>query len=152
MGRSMHSTVYVQNKSLHQNLNNITPEESFTRVKHEIEHFRIFGCQCIFMHQKRRSPSYTLQGEKIHLWYNNESLKTFQINIPGQRQIETSRDVSLEEEINFQRSIESQMEIDSETIPSPPLVVQRETTIIPADLVAPVDISKDTVVGHKMPS
>jgi hypothetical protein len=65
-------------------------------------------------------------------------LKTFQIYIPGQRQIETSRDVVLEEEITFQRSRESQMEIDSETILSPPSTVQRETNIIPADPVAPL--------------
>jgi hypothetical protein len=32
----------------------------------------------------------------------NESSKTFQIDIPGQRQIETSRDISLKEEIVFQ--------------------------------------------------
>jgi hypothetical protein len=31
----------------------------------------------------------------------NESSKTFQIDIPGQRQIETRRDVSLEEETVF---------------------------------------------------
>jgi hypothetical protein len=37
MGRSMHDTVYVQNKSLHQTLKNITPKETFTKVKPEIE-------------------------------------------------------------------------------------------------------------------
>jgi hypothetical protein len=31
---------YVQNKSLHQTLKNITPEEVFTRIKPDIEHFR----------------------------------------------------------------------------------------------------------------
>jgi hypothetical protein len=72
MGRSMHETTYVQNKSFHQILKNITPEE-----------------------------------------------------------------------IAFQRSRESQMEIDSETIPSPPSTVQRETNIIPADPVAPVKMFKD---------
>jgi hypothetical protein len=83
---------------------------------------------------------------------NSESSKTFQIYIPGQRKIETSRDVVLEEEIAFQRSKESQMEIDSETIPSPPSTFQRETDIIPADPVAPVDMSRDIAVGHKRPA
>jgi hypothetical protein len=64
-------------------------------------------------------------------------------------QIETSKDVVLEEEIAFQRSKESQMEIDSETIPSPPSAVQRETDIIPADPVAPIDMFRDIAVGHK---
>jgi hypothetical protein len=38
------------------------------------------------------------------------------------------------------------MEIDSETIPSPPSIVQRETYIISANPVAPVDISRDIAV------
>jgi hypothetical protein len=82
----------------------------------------------------------------------SESSKTYQIYIPGQRQIETSRDVSFEEEIACQRSRESQMEIDSETIPSPPSAVQRETNIIPSDPVAPVDMPRDIAVGHKRPA
>jgi hypothetical protein len=81
----------------------------------------------------------------------SESSKTFQIDIPGQRQIETSRDVVLEEEIVFQRSRESQMEIDSKTIPSPPSAVQRETNI-PVDPVVPVDMFRDIAVGHKRPT
>jgi hypothetical protein len=42
----------------------------------------------------------------------DESSKTFHIGIPGQRKIETRRDI-LEEDIVFQRSIESQRKIDS---------------------------------------
>jgi hypothetical protein len=42
------TTVYVQNMSPHQILKNITPEEAFTGVKPEIEHFRIFGCPAVF--------------------------------------------------------------------------------------------------------
>jgi len=41
------------------------------------------------------------------------------------------------------------MEIDSETIPSPPSTFQREIDIIPAD---PVDMSRDITVGHKRPA
>jgi hypothetical protein len=41
------------------------------------------------------------------------------------------------------------MEIDRETMPSPPSIVQRETTIVPVDPVAPVNVPRDTVVGHK---
>jgi hypothetical protein len=55
------------------------------------------------------------------------------------------------------------MEIDSETILSPPIAVQREIDIIldepidqvdpisPAYLVAPSNIPRDIIVGHKMP-
>jgi hypothetical protein len=42
------TVVYVQNRSPHQIKKNITPEESFTRVKPEIGHFRIFGCPIYF--------------------------------------------------------------------------------------------------------
>jgi hypothetical protein len=41
------------------------------------------------------------------------------------------------------------MEIDSETIPSPPSIVQKETNIIPTNPVAPIDITKDITVEHK---
>jgi hypothetical protein len=55
MGRSMHDTVYVQNKILHQTLKNTTPEEKFIRVKPEIEHFMIFGCPVYFHEVQARS-------------------------------------------------------------------------------------------------
>jgi hypothetical protein len=38
------TTIYVQNKSPHHILNNMTPEEAFTRVNPEVGHFRIFRC------------------------------------------------------------------------------------------------------------
>jgi hypothetical protein len=56
MGRSMHDTIYVQNKSLHWTLKNITPEESFTRVKHDIKHFRISGC-LVYFHVPKEKKS-----------------------------------------------------------------------------------------------
>jgi hypothetical protein len=107
------------------------------------------GAQCIFIYPKRISPSQTLQGERIRLWDNNESSKKFQINIPGQRQIETRKDVVLEEEIAFQRSREYEMNIDSETMPSTPSTVQRATYTIPGSSVALVDMFRDIAVGHK---
>jgi hypothetical protein len=64
MGRSMHDTVYVQNKSLHQTLKNITPEEAFTRVKPEIEHFRIFGCPMYFHVPKEKKSKLDHSGRK----------------------------------------------------------------------------------------
>ena len=47
------------------------------------------------------------------------------------------------------------MEIDSETVPSPPSAVQRETVIDPVDPVdpiAPIDVPRDIAVGHKRPA
>jgi hypothetical protein len=45
-----------------------------------------------------------------------------------------------------------QNENKEEIIPSPPSTIQRETYIIPADPVAPVDMFRDIVVGHKRPT
>jgi len=101
------------------------------------------------MYPKRRIPSYTLQGERIHLWDNTESSKTYQTYIPDQIKIETSRDGPFEEEITYQISKESHMEIDSETIPSPPSAVQRETNIIPVIPVALVDMPRYIAIGNK---
>jgi hypothetical protein len=42
------TAVYVQNRSPHQILKNMTHEEAFTRVNPEVGHFRIFGCQVYF--------------------------------------------------------------------------------------------------------
>jgi hypothetical protein len=44
------------------------------------------------------------------------------------------------------------MDINSETIPSPPSAFQREIDIILADPVAPIDMPKDIVVGNKRPT
>jgi hypothetical protein len=42
------------------------------------------------------------------------------------------------------------MEIDSETIPSPPLAIQWETDITSGYPSSLVDMFRDIVVGHKM--
>ena len=60
--------------------------------------------------------------------------------------------LSLKKKIAFLRSRESQMEIDSEIVASPPSTVQRETTIDLVDPVAPVDVPRDIAVGHKRPA
>jgi hypothetical protein len=47
------------------------------------------------------------------------------------------------------------MEIDSEIVPSPPSVVQRETSIDvvdPVDPIGPTDVPRDIAVGHKRPT
>jgi hypothetical protein len=44
------------------------------------------------------------------------------------------------------------MEIDSETIPSPPSAIQRETNITQGYPGFPVDMFRDIAVWHKMPT
>jgi hypothetical protein len=158
------TTFYVQNRIPHKVLKNITPEEDFTRVKPDIGHFKIFGFP-VYLHvpKEKRSKLEPLGRKGAFVGYN-ESSKAYQIYIPGQRQIEVTRDVTFEEEVAFHKSREAQMEIDSETIPSPPLAIQREIDIIPDDPMAPVDpviptnlvapsnIPRDITVGHKSPA
>jgi hypothetical protein len=60
--------------------------------------------------------------------------------------------LSLKKRQFFQRLRKSQMEIDSETIPSPPSEIQRETDITPCYSVSTVDMFRDIAIGHKMPT
>jgi uncharacterized membrane protein YvbJ len=148
--------VYVQNRSPHKILKNMTPEEAFTVVKPEVGHFRIFGCPVYFHVPKEKRTKLYPSGRKGTFVGYCESSKAYRIYIPGQRQIEVSRDVTFEEEIAFRRSKESHMEIDSEkkkeTVPSPPSAVRRETVIDPVDPVALVDVPRYIAVGQKRPT
>jgi uncharacterized membrane protein YvbJ len=114
-------------------------------VKHEIGHFRIFVCPVYIHVPEEKRTNLDPSGRKSTFVGYSESSKAYQIYILGQRQIKVSRDVTFEEEIAFQRSRESHMEIDSEkkeeTIPSPPSAIQRETFI------DPVYVPRDIVVG-----
>jgi hypothetical protein len=134
----MHDTVYVQNKSLHQNLKNITPKEFFTGMKLKIEHFRLFGCPVCFHVPKENNFKLDPLERKdtSNLQIHSKSTSLVKENM------ETSRDDVLEEEIVFQRSREPQMEINIKIMPSPPSAVQRETDIILVDPVALVDMFK----------
>jgi hypothetical protein len=157
------TAVYVQNRSPHKTLRNMTPEEAFTGVKPEVGHFRIFGCPVYIHVPKEKRTKLDPSGRKGTFVGYSESSKAYRIYIPGQRQIEVSRDVTFEEEVAFRRSRGSHMEIDSERqeemVPSPPHppTVQRETIepIDPIDLVdpvAPVDVPRDIAVGRKRPA
>jgi hypothetical protein len=147
------TTVYVQNRSPHKIMKNMTPVEAFTGVKLEVGHFRIFGCPVYFHVPKEKRTKLDPSGRNGTFVGYSESSKAYWIYIPGQRQIEVNKDVTFEEETTFRRSRESHMEIDSEkreeTVPSPPSTVQRETVTDPVDPVAPVDVPRDIVVGSK---
>jgi hypothetical protein len=132
-------------------------------VKPEVGHFRIFGCPIYIHVPKEKRTKLDPSGRKHTFVGYNESSNTYRIYIPGQRQIEVSRDVTLEEEVSFMRYRGSHMDIDSERheemVPSPPHTptVQRETIepidqIDHVDPVAPVDVPRDIAVGRKRPT
>jgi hypothetical protein len=71
-------------------------------VKPEVGHFRIFGCPVYFHVPKEKRTKLDPSGRKGTFVGYNESSKAYRIYIPGQRQIEVSRDVTFEEEIAFE--------------------------------------------------
>jgi hypothetical protein len=131
------TAVYVQNRSPHKTLRNMTPKEAFTGVKPEVGHLRIFGCPVYIHVPKEKRIKLDPSGRKGTFVGYNESSKAYRIYIPGQRQIEVRRDVTFEEEVSFKRSRGSHMEIDPIDLIDP---------------VSPVDVPRDIVVGRKRPT
>jgi hypothetical protein len=127
-------------------LRNMTPEEAFIGVKPMVGHLRIFGCLVYIHVPKEKRTKLDPSGRNGTFVAYSESSKEYRIYIPGQRQIEVSRDVSFEE-VAFRRSRGSHMEIDSEkqekmvSSPPHPSTIQREPIepMETIELVDPVD-------------
>jgi hypothetical protein len=105
-GETTMTVVYVQNRSPHRILKNMTLEEAFSRKKPNVEHLRIFGCP-LYIHvpkdtRKKLEPS---GKTRIFVGYS-ESSKAYRIYVPCQQNIEISRDVNFDERIAFKKSIE----------------------------------------------
>jgi hypothetical protein len=113
-GEATMTVVYVQNRSPHRILKNMTPEEAFSGKKPSVEHLRIFGCP-VYIHvpkdkRKKLEPS----GKRgIFVGYS-ESSKAYRIYVPSQQKIEISRDVTFDERIAFKKSIEESIESNEE--------------------------------------
>jgi hypothetical protein len=98
------TVVYVQNRSPHRVLGNKTPEEMFTGEKPEVIHLRIFGCPVYVHVPKDKRSKLDPSGKKgIFVGYS-ETSKAYRVYIPGHRQIETSRDVTFDEDATFSKS------------------------------------------------
>jgi len=76
----------------------------FSGEKPEVSHLKIFGCP-VYVHVPREKRSkLELSGKKgIFVGYS-ESSKAYRVYIPGFRQIETSRDVTFDDDTTFSRS------------------------------------------------
>lgn len=112
------TAVYIQNRSPHQILDNVTPEESFLGIKPDISHLKIFGCPVYIYVPKEKRTKLEPSGKKgIFVGYS-ESSKAYRIYIPGQKQIEISRDVSFDEDVACKKSKESNMESNREDFES----------------------------------
>ena len=118
----------------------MTLEEAFTEVKHEVGHFRIFGCLVYIHIRKEKMTKLDPSGRKGTFVGYNESSKAYRIYIHGQRQIEVSIDVTFEEEVAFMRYRGSDMDIDSEK-------QEEKVSSLP-----PVDFLRNILVGQKRPT
>lgn len=99
------TTVYIQNRSPHATLENITPKESFSWIRPDLSHLRIFGC-LVYIHipKEKRSKLEPSRKKDIFVGYS-ETTKGFIVYILGKSSIEIRRDVQFDEEISFKTSL-----------------------------------------------
>lgn len=79
--------VYLQNRSPHHTLGNVTPKEAFSGKKPDVGHFRIFGCLTYSYVPKENGTKLEPTADKgIFVGYS-ETSKAYQIYIPAQRKV-----------------------------------------------------------------
>jgi hypothetical protein len=104
------TTIYVQNRSPHRILKDMTPEEAFSGKKPNVENLRIFGCPIYSHIPKDKRNKLEPSGKKgIFVGYSDSS-KAYRIYIPEQHKIKVSRDVTFNERMAFRKSIEEIIE------------------------------------------
>jgi hypothetical protein len=109
-GEATMTTIYVQNKSPHRILKDMTPEEAFSGKKPNVENLKIFGCP-VYSHipKDKRNKLEPSRKKGIFVGYSDSS-KAYRIYIPEQHKIEVSRDVTFNERMAFRKSIEEIIE------------------------------------------
>jgi hypothetical protein len=109
-GEAAMTTIYVQNRSPHRILKNMTPEEAFSGKKPNVENLRIFGCPVYSHIPKDKRNKLEPSGKKgIFVGYSDLS-KAYRIYIPEQHKIEVSRDITFNERMAFRKSIKENIE------------------------------------------
>jgi hypothetical protein len=113
------TVVYIQNRCRHAILKDKTHEEVFSGIKPEVGHLRIFGYPMYIHVPNEKRTKMEPSGKKgVFVGYNGNS-KAYRIYVPGQRQIEVSRDVTFHEEVAFKKSREIQQESEAVQPTSP---------------------------------
>jgi hypothetical protein len=108
------AAIYVQNRSPHRILKDMTPEEAFSGNKPNLEHLRIFGCHVHIHMPKDKWKKLEPSGKTdIFVGYSKSS-KSYKIYIPEQHKIEVSKDTNFNEKMGFKKSIEESMEEEYE--------------------------------------
>jgi len=97
-GESANIVVYVQNRCLHQALDFKTHEEVFIGKKHDVSHFRIFGCHIYFHVPKEKRNKLDASRKKGTFVGYSETLKAYRTYVLGQREVEISHDATFDED------------------------------------------------------
>jgi len=106
--------VYIQNQSAHVLLDNMTPEEAFTRKKLGIDHLWSFGCLVYIHIPKEKRKKLDPSGMKgTFIGYSNSS-KAYGIYTKEGHQIEVSWYVIPDETITFRKSKDLPRDSDDE--------------------------------------
>jgi hypothetical protein len=109
-GEAIMIVIYIQNKSPHHILKNMTPEEAFYGKNPSVEHLRIFGFHVYIHVPKDKTKKLEPSGKKgIFIGYS-ESSKSYRIYVSGQQKDEINRDVTFDERISFKKSIEDSID------------------------------------------
>jgi len=119
MGRSSEYYGVCTKMSPHRVVKDKTPEKSFTGVKPDAGHLRIFGCPVYIDVPHEKRSKLDPPGKKGIFFGYSETSKGYRIYVPGHRQIDINRDVSFDEEVVFRRSHESPLGDDDEEKEAP---------------------------------
>jgi len=120
--------VFVQNKSPHKILGNMTLEEAFTGKKPDLSKLRIFGCPVYIHVPSNKRSKIDPSGRKNTFVGYSETSKGYRIYISEQRKIEVSIDVTFDEEAAFRKSRESHSYEDKEEQEATPVTTIKNST------------------------
>ena len=98
------TVVYVQNRTPHRVLENMTPEEVFSGKKPEVSHLRIFGCLVYIHIPKEKRTKLDPSGKKGTFVGYSKISKAYRIYFPGYNKIDVSRDVTFDEDTAYNKS------------------------------------------------
>ena len=75
--------VYIQNRSAHKKMKDMTPEEAYTDVKPKVNHLRIFGSP-VYIHVPKEKMTKLEPASKRGIFVGySESSKAYRIYFPG---------------------------------------------------------------------
>ena len=97
------TTMYVQNRCLHQALDSKTPKEVFTDKKPYVSHFRIFDSPIYFHVLKEKRSKLDVSGKEGTFVGYSETSKAYRIYVSGQREVEISHDVTFNEDAALEK-------------------------------------------------